>query len=377
MTRFRSLATLVVAFTLAFALPGGAAPLTYPVPIVDGFPTGPPPSVTAATWIIYDDSAETELASQLPDEERSIASVTKIMTALLAIEMRPMNEMVTVSRNAAETGEREIELFAGEQLELGALVKAAMIHSANDAATAIAEHVGGSVEGFVAIMNARADELNLTGTSFANPHGLDQENHYSTARDMLNLTLEAMKHQEFRDLARSRKLTFPDAPDGSKRLGTSTNLMLGDYEGANGVKTGFTNDALLTFVASAERDGRELYVVVLGSDGRRAHFSDAESLLDWGFGELRIYGTLAASTPYTSLQPKIGAGTLRIEAGLEALVHLSAQGLQSNPPSTTVEDEPAADPVEPSVRTTKRNPTEAPKGILGTLAYWWNELVGS
>lgn len=304
MIRYRWTVAIAAALVLLLVVPAQAAPLNLPIREADGFPVGEPPSVTAASWILYDETTDTVLASFRPNEERAMASTTKIMTALLAFERGDMADNVSISRRAADTGEREIDLVAGEQLKLGALVRAAMIHSANDAATAIAEHIGGSVDEFVDLMNQRALQLGLTETSFANPHGLDAPNHHSSAKDMLDLARAAMEHQEFQDIVRSRILVFPDAPDGSTRRGTTTNLMLGEYEGAAGIKTGFTSQALLTFVATAVRDGRRLYAVVLGSDGRRAHFEDATKLFDYGFEQLGVIGTLSTGMRYLSLAPR-------------------------------------------------------------------------
>jgi D-alanyl-D-alanine carboxypeptidase len=248
-----------------------------------------------------------------------------------------------------------------------------MIHSANDAATAIAEHVGGSVESFVIMMNARAEVLGMTQTSFANPHGLDASDHYSSARDMLNVALEAMTHEEFRDIVRSRLLVFPNAPDGSKRRGTTTNLMLGEYDGASGIKTGFTSAALLTFVSTAVRDGRRLYAVVLGSEGRRSHFVDAEALFDYGFGPLGIYGTLSTQNPYVALKHRVSPGPIQAETNLETFVHLSGQGLMTNPPTPTL---PLPD-VEPlPITVVERHPEDAPEEVVTALTYWWGLVIG-
>ena len=233
------------AFALALALvvpaaPVSAAPFTYPAPVLETFPAPDPPAVTAAAWILYDESTDTVVAELNADEERAMASVTKIMTGLLAIERSEPDEMVTVSQRAADTGEKEIDLVPGETVAMDALFKALMIHSANDAATAIAEHISGSVEAFVDEMNQRAAELGLTHTSFANPHGLDAEGHYTSARDLLNLGRVAMDHPEFTEVVKAKTLVFPPAPDGTPRTGSSTNLMLWSYPGAMGLKTGFT-----------------------------------------------------------------------------------------------------------------------------------------
>ncbi len=374
MNRHTRVAALVAILSLPLALPAAAAPLTFPVRIQEGFPTPDPPEITAATWILYDEAGETVLASHLPTQERSMASITKIMTGLLAFERSNLDDIVIISKRAADTGEREIDLVAGEQVTLNALVKAAMIHSANDAATAIAEHVGGSLEGFVEMMNERARELGLTETHFANPHGLDAPDHFSSARDMLNLALVAMSHQGFADIVRSRMVVFPDAPDGSQRIGTTTNLLLGDYEGAGGIKTGFTSRALLTYVATAERGGRRLFAVVLGSQGRRAHFADARALFDYGFNQLGIYGIVATREPYVSIQTRVDPGPLVATANIETLVQLASQGLLTDPPASFVAE---PEPPPPSVEVVNRHAESTPDTLWAALTFWWSQVSGS
>ncbi len=374
MTRLSRVAALVAIMTLVLALPAAGAPLTFPTRVQDGFTSPGPPVVTAASWILFDESSQTVLASHLSTQERAMASTTKIMTGLLAMERSNLTDVVTISKRAADTGEREIDLVAGEQLTMSALLKAAMIHSANDAATAIAEHVGGSVEGFVDMMNERASELGLTETHFNNPHGLDAPDHYSSARDLLDLARVAMAFPEFSDNVRSRIFVFPDAPDGSKRIGGTTNLLLGDYEGAGGIKTGFTSRALLTFVATAERDGRRLYAVVLGSEGRRAHFDDVRALFDYGFSQLGIYGTVSTGKPYVSVKRRVEPGPLVATSNIETLIHLAGQGLMTDPPSSTAV---VPEPVPPPVILVNRRPVPPPEPLEAVLAFWWDEIVGN
>lgn len=361
----------VVAINLAPA--AGAQPLRYPVPVQDGVLTEGPPEVTAATWILYDESSDVTLAAFSPDERRSVASTTKIMTALVALEQADLDDIVTISQQAADTGEREIGLFAGEQVTLGALLKAALIHSGNDAATAIAEHVGGSLEGFVGMMNQRAAEMGLANTRFANPHGLDAPDHYSTASDMLELAREAMSHQEFRDIVRSRMVVFPEAPDGTSRVGTATNLLLESYEGASGVKTGFTNEALLTFVASAERQGRRLYAVVLGSEGTRAHLSDAAELFDYGFEELGVYGMVSTDSPYVARWPRLDPGPITAAATAETMVHVAGSGMLASPP---VSMETAPEPIPPPATVTERRPDPTTGTLSGAFRFWIERVFG-
>ena len=363
----RIIASVVVFFSLAS--PAFAAALTYPVQVVDPWPVPPTPQPTAAAWILYDDSAGAVIDARNADEQRAMASVTKIMTGLLVVERTTGDEMVTVSARAAATGEKEIDLVEGEVVSTGDLLRALMIHSANDAATALAEHVGGSLEGFVDLMNQRAAELGLTSTSFANPHGLDEPGHYTSATDLLAMTRVAMEDPEFAEVARMDAYVFPPAPDGSPRLAQSTNLMLGDYPGMIGVKTGFTNQALLTFVAGAERDGRRLYVVLLGSDGTRAHFADARLLLDYAFQSMPYYEMLSSGNPYVSRSPRVDPEPLTVERDAEAFMHLAAQGVFLDPPvppGSGEVDEPA-----PVVETVIQ-PASGPEGIWSSLLYWFS-----
>jgi D-alanyl-D-alanine carboxypeptidase (penicillin-binding protein 5/6) len=366
-------AFLAVLVGMSLASSAVAKPLAYPAPVKEGLSHPAPPEVTAQAWILYDASTDAVLASVLPDERRSVASTTKIMTGLLALERGDFEELVTISQRAADTGEREIGLVTDEEVTLGALVKAALIHSGNDAATAIAEHIGGSVEGFVDLMNQRAAELGLRNTRFANPHGLDAPDHYSSARDMLNLAREAMQHQDFRDIVRSRIVVFPEAPDGTKRIGTATNLLLGDYEGASGIKTGFTLQALLTFVASAERQGRRLYAVVLGSEGTRAHLSDARRLFDYGFEDLGVYGVLGTGNRYVSRFDQPEPGPMVTAARIESLAHLGASGLLDDPPTAR---ETAPEPIPPPVAEIRRTPDQNHSTLRGAARFWLDLFSG-
>lgn len=308
MNPFRKFAAVVLAASLfAQLVPAVAwgAPLVIPAPPREGgLPIPDAPPVSAASWLVYDADADLVLGSHDADTERAMASTTKIMTALVALKYGDPDSVVRVSRAAADVGESEVGLVAGERFTLDLLVTAIVARSANDAAMAVAEHVGGSVGDFVDMMNAEAAELGLEHTHFANPHGLDAEGHYSSASDLLRMTLAAMEYPEFRDMTSTERAPFPTAPDGTERVIQSTNHLLEDYPGAFGVKTGFTNKALLVFVAGAERDGRTLFAVVMGSGGAGGHFVDASTLLDWGFDHFRGVALVAAGDPYDPPEPE-------------------------------------------------------------------------
>ncbi|MFO7299129.1 MAG: D-alanyl-D-alanine carboxypeptidase family protein [Actinomycetes bacterium] len=372
MTRHLRAAFMAVVLCSFLASPAVAAPLAFPSIHPEGMEKPRPPHLDAASWILYDASAGIVLTEYNADEPRAPASITKIMTVLLALENADPDDMVTVSNRAAATGEREIGLVPGEQVPLGALMRAALIHSANDAATAIAEHVAGSVDAFAEMMNARAEELGMTRTHFVNPHGLDATGHVTTARDMLTLGIEAMKIPQFRQMVGARKLVFPDAPDGTRRIGESTNLLVGEYPGANGIKTGFTNRALLTIVASAERDGRELYTVVMGTMERRSHFEAAKVLFDYGFEDLYMVG-VAAGVPYRTTRRVADEDPLAVTAGLETQVLLGGEGLLSLRPEPPQE---LPDLPPPPAVVATRHPDGA-TGPFQAVFYWFQRLLGS
>jgi len=302
--KLRRLAVFVLALLLVGAvIPAGAAfevaaAAQLPPMPVEGLFTGSPPEVTAQTWILYDATYEQVLAEQDPDQRRAMASTTKMMTALVAFEHASPFERVTISDEAPEIGEAEIDLVAGEVWTVEQLLYAMLLESANDAALALAEYVGGTVEGFVKLMNDKAAELGLENTSFANPHGLDDENHFSSARDLVKLAQAMMAVDELAAIAGTREAKVPPTPEGNERVARTVNRLLYEYPGATGVKTGFTDDAGWALVASAERDGRLLYVVVMGSATLDGRFADAAALLDYGFSEFGIVEIIVAGVDY-------------------------------------------------------------------------------
>jgi len=375
MTRVTRAIALAVALIVAIALPAGAAPFVFPTMGNDGFPIdNDPPAVSASSWILYEETTDMVLAEWDADTRRPMASITKVMTVMLALENGDASDEVVVSEAAAGQGGQEMNLVAGETVTLGALVRAAMVRSGNDAAAAIAEHIGGSIDGFVAMMNDRAVELGMENTHFANPNGLDADGHYSSARDMLVLSRQAMSMPEFEELARSRVLVFPDAPNGDQRTATNTNRILNSYEGVIGVKTGETPNAGLTYVGAVERNGRRLYAIVFRSVGQRAHFADAIALYDWAFTELGIHGTLALGIPYEPVADRVNGSPLQVEANVESIVHTAAQGVTADPPLPTGEEQLPEAPPEIDIT---RHPDPAPDSVLSTFTYWLGLVTGA
>ena len=209
-----------------------------------------------------------------------MASTTKIMTALVAIESMPLSTVITVAPEAVNVEGSSVYLYAGETLTLETLLYALLLESANDAAAAIAYGISGSIEAFSARMNARAQSLGLTDTHFMNPHGLDHAEHYTTAYELAQITAEALKHDVFRTIVSTRRLTAPQSETGGARLFLNHNRLLSAYDGCIGVKTGYTKRSGRCLVSAATRDGLTLIAVTLSAPN---DWQDHTALLDFGF----------------------------------------------------------------------------------------------
>lgn len=233
----------------------------------------------AASAILMDADSGRVLFEQNADQKMLIASTTKIMTALAAIRHGEPDAMVTVSEEAAATEGSSMYLRAGEKLTLEVLLYGLMLCSGNDAAVAIAEHIGGDVDGFAVLMNEIAKEIGMTSTSFANPNGLDHPEHYSTARDMALLARAAMEEEALVRIVSTRCITI----DG--RTMENHNKLLSLQDGCIGLKTGYTKAAGRTLVSCAERDGQRLIAVTL-QDGN--DWADHQMLYEYGFSSYPV-----------------------------------------------------------------------------------------
>ncbi len=244
------------------------------------------PKLTADRWITYDASADVVLASWNANDRAPMASVTKVMTAIIVIENSDLGDVVTIPSFATGARGSTAGLAAGEQWSVGDLLIAMLVRSGNDAALALADHVGdGSTSSFVAMMNAKATELGMSNTHFANPNGLDAEDHYSSARDLLTLIIASQEYPDIKRVARTKLVSMPVDPNGKSRLFKNTNRLLGAYPGVTGLKTGDTPWADKVLLATSERAGRLIYSVVMHSDD---HFADTRELLDWSYSTYSI-----------------------------------------------------------------------------------------
>ncbi len=252
------------------------------------------PAVSARGAILIEAASGRVLYEKSADRVQEMASTTKIMTAILAIESGNLDRIVTVSSRAAGTTGSSMELKEGETLPLIELLYGLMLQSGNDAAIAIAEAVSGSVEAFVRAMNEKAAALGLSGTHFANPNGLHNPEHHTTARELATLAAYAMQNETFRTIVgteyhRTENCSLP-------RSIRNKNKFLSQYEGCNGVKTGYTKAAGKCLVIAAKRNGMQLIGVVLDAPQM---WEDAKTLLDYGFATFELQHVVHADEVFT------------------------------------------------------------------------------
>lgn len=252
--------------------------------------------VPCAAAILVDEDSGTVLYEKNADARRPIASITKVMTLLLTFEALEtgkisLDDFVPVSEHAYHMGGSQIWLEPGEEMTLNDMLKAICISSANDAAVAVAEYIGGSEPAFAEMMNARAAELGMTNTHFVNACGLDEPEHLSTARDVAAMSREMLLHHtEVRDYC---SIWMDTLRGGATQL-VNTNKLLKSYSGITGLKTGTTGKAGVCISASAERNGLRLIAVVLGAASGKERFQAASTLLDYGFSH---FESAAAELP--------------------------------------------------------------------------------
>lgn len=249
------------------------------------------------------------LFEQNADEALPPASVTKIMTMLLTMEAvdsgkASLDDLVTASAHAAEMGGSQIYLKEGEQMTLDDMLKSIAVASANDAAVAVAEHLGGSEETFVSMMNERAKELGCTGTTFVNPNGLDTdgEETRTTAADLAKISAELLRHEKILEYT---SIWMDTVRDGAFGL-ANTNKMLRLYDGMIGLKTGYTSTAGYCISAVAERDGMRLIAVVLGEPDKESRNSDITAMLNYGFANYAMADILEDGQKLDSVPVELG-----------------------------------------------------------------------
>lgn len=245
------------------------------------------PKINSRSAVIYDRKSKKVIWGKKENERRPMASTTKIMTAIVVLENANLDDTVVVSKKSAGTGGSRLGLKTGDKITVNNLLYGLLMVSGNDAAVALAEYVGGSIEGFADKMNQKAEEMNLENTHFITPHGLDMENHYTTALELAEMADYAMNNKKFAEIVATKAKTI-NISGRSKSL-INTNELLGNLEGVNGVKTGFTNGANRCLVTSVSRNGMNVIAVVLGADAKKDRTRDSVEIIKYAYKNYTIY----------------------------------------------------------------------------------------
>jgi serine-type D-Ala-D-Ala carboxypeptidase (penicillin-binding protein 5/6) len=267
-----------------------------------------PAGIDARAYLVVDGATGEVIAGKGATRRAPIASITKLMTVLIALERTRLDETATVQPDATVVGGSVIGLRPGERIRVRDLVTAALVQSANDAAHALADHVAGSEERFVALMNARAKQLGLRQTHFVRPDGLDVAGHYSSARDVTTLARVAMQKPFLRATVRRREASI------GRRSLYVWNDLLQTFPGLIGVKTGHTSDAGWCQVAAAQGRGMTIYATLLGGPSREERNEDLARLLRFGLSRYRVASVVSPGRVYASAHAAWGRGPVQLVA---------------------------------------------------------------
>lgn len=239
------------------------------------------PNINSRAAIVIDRKSNTILFGKNENSKRKMASTTKIMTCLIVIEQCNLEDSIEISKESASTGGSRLGLKTNDKITIKDLLYGLMLCSGNDAAVALAEHVGGNIQNFSILMNNKAKELELKNTNFETPHGLDSENHYTTAYELAILTNYALNNPIFAKIVNTKSCTI--TINGYPKTITNTNELLGNLNGVYGVKTGFTNGANRCLVTACKRNDLDIICVVLGADTKKFRTKDSINLIEYTF----------------------------------------------------------------------------------------------
>jgi len=243
-------------------------------------------SINSRSYIVLDRISNNILVGKNQFNKVKMASTTKIMTSIIVLENSNLSDIVEVSKKAAGTGGSRLGLKTGDNISIRDLLYGLMLCSGNDAAVSLAETVGGSIEGFSKLMNSKAKELNLMNTNFETPHGLDSDNHYTTAYELALLSDYALKNETFSKIVGTKNYTI--TINGYPKTLCNTNELLGNLNGVYGIKTGFTNGANRCLVSACKRNNMDIICVVLGADTKKFRTQDSIKLIEYSFNNFEF-----------------------------------------------------------------------------------------
>ena len=315
MMNFQKKVKRIVCLAAAFAsMFGGAA---YAAPSTSA------KTYSAKSYVLIEASTGRVLTSGNPNEKLPMASTTKIMTCILAIENGNLDDVVTVKKEAVGLEGTSIYLREGEKITLHDLVYGLMMASGNDAAAMIAIHIGGSIKDFAQMMNAKAKEIGALNTNFVTPNGLPNDNHYTTAYDLALISAYAMKNATFRQIVSTKSLNLPQDTDSPARYLRSRNKILYQFDGGNGIKTGYTKKAGKCLSAGAYKNNMQLIAVVLNDPDM---FEDCKTLLSYGFDNYKMTLVAKKGDEYGVIKVKNGiVDSVNVELDSDIRLPLTAE----------------------------------------------------
>ena len=271
------------------------------------------PTINSRRYAIYDRLSERCIYGKDENKQTAMASTTKIMTAIIVVENCKLEDIVTITAKAAGTGGSTLGINKDDKITVNDLLYGLMLRSGNDAAVALAIHTAGSVEEFANMMNQKAKQLNLKNTHFVTPHGLDNEEHYTTAYELAKITDYALKNKTIAKIVATKSTTI--YINEMPRQINNTNELLGNVEGVYGVKTGFTNNAGRCLVTSVKRGDMDLIVVVLGADTRKDRAKDSMKLIEYAFKKYRVINVEEIINKEFELWKQINENRIYIDKG--------------------------------------------------------------
>lgn len=283
------------------------------------------PDVNSRACVVIDRKTNSVLFGKNENTKKKMASTTKIMTATIIIEKCNLTDTIEISKKAAGTGGSRLGLKTGDKITVLDLLYGLMLRSGNDAAVALAEYAGGDINGFAKLMNAKALELGLTNTHFETPHGLDSNEHYTTAYELALLSNYALDNPTFAKIVGTKNYTI--TINGSPKALSNTNELLGNMEGVYGIKTGFTNGANRCLVTACKKNNMDIICVVLGADTKKFRTIDSIKLINYVFNNFVVYDLKSFVNKNFEDWKKDNLNTFIINKGLSQDVLLNIENL--------------------------------------------------
>ena len=273
------------------------------------------PTINSRRYAIYDRLSGRCIYGKDEDKQTAMASTTKIMTSIIVVENCNLSDTVTITSKAAGTGGSRLGLHTDDKITVNDLLYGLMLRSGNDAAVALAIHVGGSIEGFADMMNKKAEELGLTNSHFVVPHGLDNEGHYTTAYELAKMADYALNIPKFKEIVSNKSATI--YINGYPKAINNTNKLLGSVSGVYGVKTGFTNGAGRCLVSSCKRGELDIITVIIGADTNNQRTADTKELIEYAFNNFSLLNIGEIIQNKFEQWKKINEGRIYVNKGLE------------------------------------------------------------